>query len=301
MQEQRRHWVASYIAAGLIWGASFLFIAVAATALPAVAVAFIRMVIGAVTLFVIIKVKGYKIPTDLHTWLLFLAGGAFMSAVPFTLFAYAETHVTSALAGIVNSTTPIATVLAILIAFRGETVTRAQWFGLGIGVLGSMILIAVWQGFGENELLPVIALFVATICYGFGGPFIRRYIEPKKLPTEVGAFGQVAGGALIILPIYLFFTPEKVIGTIDIWVVLSMLALGALGSGIAYVAYYDVLKVAGSTVASTITLVTPVVAVLLGVLVLGEGVHWYEPVGGAVIVFGAAVAQGRFKKLFRSA
>jgi drug/metabolite transporter (DMT)-like permease len=249
---------------------------------------------------VIIKVKGYRIPTDRDTWLKFLVGGAFMSAIPFTLFAYAETHVTSALAGIVNSTTPIATVLAILIAFRSEKISRAQWFGLGIGIVGSLILIVVWNGFGKNELLPVIALFVATICYGFGGPFIRRFIEPKKLPTEVGAFGQVAGGALIVLPLYLFASPAKLVGTVDVWVVLSMLALGSLGSGIAYVAYYNVLKAAGSPIASTITLVTPIVAVLLGVLVLGEGIHWYEPVGGAVIIFGAAVAQGRFKKLFRS-
>ena len=300
MTEQRRHWIVSYIAAGLIWGASFLFIAVGATALPAFGVAFVRLLVGAVTLFVIIKVKGYKIPTDRDTWFKFLIGGAFMSAIPFTLFAYAETQVTSALAGIVNSTTPIATVLAILIAFRSEKITRAQWFGLGIGIVGSMVLIGVWQGFGESELLPVLALFVATICYGFGGPFIRRYIEPKKLPTEVGAFGQVAGGAIIVLPFYLFAAPAKVIGVVDVWVVLAMLALGALGSGIAYVAYYNVLKAAGSPVASTITLVTPIVAVLLGVIVLGESIHWYEPVGGAVIIFGAAVAQGRFKKLFRS-
>lgn len=299
MTEQRRHWIVSYVAAGLIWGASFLFIAVGATALPSFGVAFIRLLIGAVTLYVIIKVKGYKIPRDRDTWTKFLIGGAFMSAIPFTLFAYAETQVTSALAGIVNSTTPIATVLAILVAFRSEKISRDQWVGLGIGIVGSVILIGAWNGFGDNELQPILALFAATICYGVGGPFIRRYIEPKKLPTEIGAFGQVAGGAVIVLPFYLFAAPEKVIGVIDIWVVLSMLALGALGSGIAYVAYYNVLKAAGSPIASTITLVTPIVAVLLGVIVLGEGIHWYEPVGGAVIIFGAAFAQGRFKKLFR--
>jgi drug/metabolite transporter (DMT)-like permease len=300
MSEQRSPWVASYIAAGLIWGASFLFIAVGATALPAFGVAFIRLIIGTVTLYVIIKVKGYKIPRDRDTWTKFLIGGAFMSAIPFTLFAYAETQVTSALAGIVNSTTPIATVLAILIAFRSEKISRDQWVGLGIGIVGSVILIGAWNGFGENELLPILALFAATICYGVGGPYIRRYIEPKKLPTEIGAFGQVAGGAIIVFPFYLFASPEKIVGVIDVWVVLSMLALGALGSGVAYVAYYNVLKAAGSPIASTITLVTPIVAVSLGVLVLGEGIHWYEPVGGAVIIFGAAFAQGRFKKLFRA-
>jgi drug/metabolite transporter (DMT)-like permease len=299
MPEQSRNWVSSYIAAGIIWGASFLFIAVGATALPAFGVAFTRLLIGAITLYVIIKIKKYKVPTDLKTWGQFLVGGAFMSAIPFTLFAYAETHVTSALAGIVNATTPVATVLAILVAFRNETPNRAQLIGLGIGVIGSMVLIGVWQGFGDNELLPVLALFLATICYGFGGPYVRRYIEPKKLPTEVGAFGQVAGGAVIVLPFYLF-SPQLLVGPIDLGVILSMLALGSLGSGIAYVAYYNVLKGAGSPIASTITFITPIVAIALGVLVRHEAIYWFEPVGGAIIIFGAAVAQGRFKKLFRS-
>ena len=300
MTEQRRHWLASYLAAVLIWGSSFLFIAVGATALPAFGVAFMRLLIGTLTLYIIIKIKRYEIPRDFDTWKKFIVGGAFMSAIPFTLFAYAETQVTSALAGIVNSMTPVATVLALLLAFRTEKVTRAQLIGLGIGILGSMVLIGVWQGFGDNELLPVLALFLATIGYGFGGPYIRRFIEPKKLPAEVGAFGQVAGGALIVLPFYLLAAPEKVIGPIDLWVTFSMIALGALGSGIAYVAYYNVLKAAGSTIASSITLGTPIVAVFLGVTVLGESIHWYEPIGGAIIIFGAAVAQGRFKKLFRS-
>jgi drug/metabolite transporter (DMT)-like permease len=300
MTEQRRHWLVSYLAAVLIWGSSFLFIAVGATALPAFGVAFVRLLIGTITLYIIIKIKRYEIPKDFDTWKKFIVGGAFMSAIPFTLFAYAETEVTSALAGIVNSMTPVATVLALLLAFRTEKVTRAQLIGLGIGILGSMVLIGIWQGFGENELLPVLALFMATIGYGFGGPYIRRFIEPKKLPAEVGAFGQVAGGALIVLPFYLFAAPEKVIGPIDLWVTFSMIALGALGSGIAYVAYYNVLKAAGSTIASSITLGTPIVAVFLGVAVLGESIHWYEPIGGAIIIFGAAVAQGRFKKLFRS-
>ena len=100
-----------------------------------------------------------------------------------------------------------------------------------------------------------------------------------------------------MLPFYLF-SPQYVIGPIDISVVLAMLALGSLGSGIAYVAYYNVLKGAGSPIASTITFITPIVAVLLGVLVRQEAIYWFEPVGGAIIIFGAAVAQGRFKKLF---
>lgn len=299
MSSSGRNWLASYVAAGLIWGASFLFIAVGATALPATGVAFVRLLIGALTLYVIIKIKGYRIPRDRDTWVKFLVGGAFMSAIPFTLFAFAETHVSSALAGIVNSTTPVATVLVILIAFRSEKPSRAQLVGLAVGVIGSMVLIGVWQGFGQNELLSVLALFAATICYGVGGPYIRKYIEPKQLPTEVGAFGQVAGGAVIVAPFYFFGGSPLLIGEVDLSVILSMLALGSLGSGLAYVAYYNVLKAAGSTIGSSITFITPIVAVLLGVLVRGESVHWYEPVGGAVIIFGAAIAQGRFKRLFR--
>jgi len=289
-----RGWVAKYVGAGLIWGSSFLFIAIGGQALPAVGVAFWRLAIGAVTMFMIAKATGARIPTDLLSWGKMWVAGLFMSAIPFVLFAYAEQHTSSALAGIINAATPVMTVLMILLFFREERPNRQTLIGLGIGLVGVAVVLGVWQGFGATEPTAVLALVGAIACYGFGTPYMRRFVAPLGLPAAASTFGQIATATVTLLPFYLF--GPLTIGTVDLKVVAAMLALGSLGSGIAYWLYYGVISAAGSTVASSVTLITPLVAVTLGIALLGEQLHWYEPVGGLIVIAGAAFAQGYFKR-----
>ena len=156
-----------------------------------------------------------------------------------------------------------------------------------------MVVLAVWQGFGENDPVAVGAMVLAICCYGIGGPFIKRFITPLNLPNEVAAFGQVGGAAVFMLPVYL--TGPLVVGEISADVVLAMLALGAIGSGLAYIWYFQIIKVAGSAIANSVTYITPLVATFLGVLLLSEKLHWYEPVGAVVVIIGAMISQGRLR------
>lgn len=289
-----KSWVAKYLLAGLIWGSSFLFIAVGAKALPADGVAFWRLAIGALVMFAIIKISGHRLPREPRTWLTMWFGGIFMSAIPFVLFAYAEQHVSSALAGIINAATPVMTVLMILLFFREERPNLKTMIGLAIGLIGVAVVLGVWRGFGDAEPTAVLALIAAIACYGFGTPFMRRFIGPLGLPTSVNTFGQISTAALTLVPFYLF--GPLTIGEVKTETVLAMIALGALGSGMAYWLYYGVIAEVGSTIASSVTLITPIVAVALGVLVLGEELHWHEPVGALIVVAGAAFAQGLFSK-----
>jgi drug/metabolite transporter (DMT)-like permease len=99
--------------------------------------------------------------------------------------------------------------------------------------------------------------------------------------------------SFILMPFYLIdggFREEASVGP-----VLAMIALGVFGRGFAYIWNFQIMAAAGSAIASSVTFVTPVVAVIVGVIFLGEGVTWYEPVGGAIVLFGAAIAQGRIK------
>ena len=123
---------------------------------------------------------------------------------------------------------------------------------------------------------------------------MRRFVAPLGLPAAASTFGQIATATATLLPFYLF--GPLTIGTVDLKVVAAMLALGSLGSGIAYWLYYGVISAAGSTVASSVTLITPLVAVTLGIALLGEQLHWYEPVGGLIVIAGAAFAQGYFRR-----
>ena len=298
-QAAAKPWVAMYTLAGLIWGASFLFVEYALTALTPIGVAFWRTTFGALAMLIAVLIYKSKLPTSFEAWRKMAIAGMFMSSVPFTLFAFAQTYVTSALASILNAVTPIATVIVMLIAFRSEKLLPHVVVGLVVGLIGVLIVLGVWQGFGDNEPLAIVALLVAVTCYGIGTPYVRKYIAPMKLSTEVSVFGQIGTAAVTLLPIYLisgqYFTSTPTLPAIG-----SVLAIGALGSGVAFLLYYKVLDVVGSAIASSVTYITPVIAVILGVLLLNEELHWYEPVGGVIIIVGAAISQGSILEIFRS-
>ena len=289
----QRSWAIDFVILALIWGASFLFIAVAGKAIPPVGVAFLRMTFGAIALFVMLKLGGHKIPRNRDAWIKTGIAGLFMSAIPFTLFAFGELHIASGLAGMVNAATPVMTVLVIMIAFRDQKPTRIQVIGLSVGILGTLVLLGVWNGFGENDPLGIIALILATVCYGFGSPYIRKHVTPLGLPNQVAVFMQLTSASIVTLPFYL--AGPLLTATPDWTVIASILTLGVFGTGIAYVFYYRIIDAAGSTIASSVTIVQPVVAVILGMLLLKETINWHEILGGLVIIVGALIAQGRLK------
>ena len=290
---KKQTWPLDFSILTLIWGASFLFIAVAGKAIPPIGVSFLRMALGAVALFIIVKVQGHKYPRTRKAWFHTTIAGIFMSAIPFTLFAFGELKIASGLAGMINAATPVMTVLIILLAFRDQTPTRVQIIGLSVGILGTLVLLGIWNGFGENDPLSVIALLLATVCYGFGSPYIRKYVSPLGLPNTVAVSMQLFTATLVTMPFYV--TGPLTTGVLD-WAVLgSITTLGVVGTGVAYILYYRVIEQAGSTIASSVTIVQPVVAVILGMLLLSEKLNWYEFVGGLVIIFGALVSQGRVK------
>jgi drug/metabolite transporter (DMT)-like permease len=224
-----------------------------------------------------------------HLWIVSLL----LNVIPGYLFAVAETEVTSILAGIINAVTPLMTLLAIMLAFREEKPKSYQVVGLLLGFVGVLTVLGAWQGLGENPASAVIALLCAVACYGISFPYSRKYVLPKKVKAESLAAGQLTMGAITLLPVYLIdgitttnYRPGPVI---------AMLTLGILGSGFAYIWNFKIMEAAGSAIASTVTYVTPVVAVIVGIIFLGEGVTWYEPVGGLIVLLGAAISQNRIK------
>jgi len=185
--------------------------------------------------------------------------------------------------------------LAIMIAFREEKPKSYQVIGLFLGFGGVLTVLGAWQGLGDNPASAVIALLCAVACYGISFPYSRKYVLPKKIKAESLAAGQLTMGALTLFPAYLIdgipitnYRPGPV---------LAMLTLGILGSGFAYIWNFKIMEAAGSAIASTVTYVTPVVAVIVGIIFLGEGVTWYEPVGGLIVLLGAAISQNRIKLL----
>jgi drug/metabolite transporter (DMT)-like permease len=260
--------------------------------LPPAGVAFWRMVFGCVPMGILWFINRRSWPRSGKIWLHLAVVSLTMNAIPGVLFAYAETQVSSALAGIMNAFTPLMTVLMILIAFREEKPNRRVLTGLAVGFSGALVVLGIWNGFGDRaNLMGVAAPAIAVLLYGIGGPYARRYVSPAKLPLEVQITAQIGLAALMLLPYYVF-GGDLLIGPITWDAVFGTVLLGALGSGIAYVWYYRLMNQAGSAVANSVTYLSPVVAVIAGAAVLGEKVTWNEVVGGAIVILGAAISQG---------
>ena len=278
----------------LIWGSSFLFTELSLRFLPFYGVAFWRTFLGGAAMFGLVFLLRLQLPKGTQ-WLHLWVAGVLMSAIPFSLFSFAQQSTTSSLAAIIGAATPMFTLLAILTIYRTEKVTVIATIGLVVGLIGVAITLGVWEGFGQNDPLAIGALVMATISYGIGGPYIRKFVTPMGLSGTSSAAAQVFTSAITLLPFYLFTGP-LITGAPSIESILAILALGILGSGFAYRLFHDVIKDAGSTVASTVTFTNPVLATIWGILLLGEELHWYEPIGGAVVILGAWLAQNKSSK-----
>ena len=293
----RKSWLLSYVLLGITWGMSFLFIKQGLEFLTPLGVAFGRCSLGALTLIIIAKSKRVELPKDPKIWGHLLVIALLLNVFPGILFALAETKVTSILAGIINAVTPLMTVFAILLIGRDEKPKRAQLIGLALGFIGVATVMGIWNGLGDNPIFYVSMLLLAVTCYGFSFPYSRRFVMPHKLEPIQMATVQLICAATVLLPGYLYdgiakdeFRPIPLI---------SMLCLGVFGSGFAYIWNFEIIAAAGSAIASSVTFVTPVVAVVAGIIFLGEGITWYEPVGALIVLLGAAIAQERIKLFSR--
>ena len=288
----RKSWLPAYIALGVTWGCSFIFIELGLEFLTPFGVAFVRCALGAITLLIIVKVRKIALPKDKSTWRKLWIVALMLNVVPGILFAFAQQYVTSVVAGIINATTPLMTMVFMLLLFREQKLKSEQIIGLLIGATGVMVVLGIWKGIGDNQLIGVVALLLAVSCYGYSFPYTTRKILPLGLKPEAAATIQLCMAAITLLPLYLFDGIAE--ENYRLTPLLAVLALGVLGSGFAYIWNFSIIAAAGGSIASTVTYVTPVVAVFVGWLFLGEQITWHEPVGAAFVILGAAITQGRF-------
>ena len=288
-----KSWLPSYLALGCVWGCSFIFIKLGLEFLTPFGVAFGRCALGALTLVLFARIKGAPVISDkkllLHLWVVAML----LNVIPGVLFALAQTEVTSVLAGIINAVTPLMTLIAILIVHREEKPKTFQFVGIIIGFTGVLIVLGAWRGLGDNPLWAILVLLAAVSCYGISFPYTRKYVIPYKAKPESIVATQLTLAAATLLPFYLIDGIAK-----DEYLlvpVLGMIALGVFGSGFAYIWNFKVMELAGSAIASSVTYLTPVVAVIVGVIFLNEEVTWHEPVGAVVVLLGAAIAQERIR------
>ncbi|GAA5211136.1 DMT family transporter [Microbacterium kyungheense] len=281
--------------AGIVWGSSFLFMKVALTGISPAQVAWTRILLGTLTLGILVLARREHLTRSLRVWAHLLVLGLTFCVIPFLLFSWAQQHVSSGVASIFNATTPIMTAIMAWLVFRVERLKALQVVGIGVGILGVVVIIAPWQGVSlDGSLIAEIAILGATASYGFSFAYMRRFVSNTGMSALAFTFGYIAMAGLVmaVLTPFLVLTPVR----LDVPIIVSLVLLGCLGTGIAYVWNQNTVRAWGPTRASTVTYITPVVGVVLGVLILGETVSWNEPVGALVVFLGILLAQDRLRR-----
>ncbi|MFJ9341759.1 DMT family transporter [Streptomyces sp. NPDC101733] len=284
-------WRLRFAVLSVIWGFSFLLIKVGTEAFAPFQVALGRVLFGALALVAVLLVRRERLPRGPRTWGHLTVAALLLNTAPFSLFAYAELTIPSTLAGICNATSPLWGMALSMVALSEDRPTRRRFAGLGLGFLGVLTVLGAWQGFVGIDAGGTALALLAALCYPIGWIYVRR--------TLAGAPGSpvaLTGAQLIVSTIQLAAVSALFTSTptsFPLWPTLSVIALGALGTGMALQMQYGLVTEVGPTTAQMVTYFIPVIATAAGVLVLGEQLHWNTPVGAAVVLAGAALTQSR--------
>lgn len=288
-----RSWLPGFLALAAIWGSSFLFIKIGVRELHPLHLTLYRGIAGAATLLVVLAVLRDRLPREPRVWAHLFVIGALGVAIPFTLFGYGEQRVESMLAGIWNATTPLIVLPMAVLVFRTERLTVRRTVGLGLGFAGVLIVLGVWEGVGGSHFTGQLMCFGAAACYGVSIPYQKKFVAGSAysgLSLSAAQLMMAVAQLAVVAPMVAGAPPAPT--ALSGEVVASVLALGALGTGLAFVINLRNIRIAGASTASTVTYLIPVFAVLIGAVVLDERLTWHQPAGALVVLLGVAVTQG---------
>jgi drug/metabolite transporter (DMT)-like permease len=276
-----------------MWGLSFLFIEVALRAVPPIWIVATRVSVGAMVLLLIVAVMRVPLPRDLRMWRHLFLLGVLNNAVPWTAVAFAQQALPSGLTALLMAMVPMSTLL-VSVAVGLERLTALRLFGLLVSLTGvAMIVIGDVDDVGR--LIAVSIVLGATILYAVGTVYAKRKVSGHLPPLALAA-GQVVSTTVVMLPVALVAAPLPEASALSIEVVGSLAALVGLGTGIAFLVFYTLIERVGATNASMVTYLVPVVAVIAGVVVLGERLSWVAVAGGAIVVAGIYLTQRALPK-----
>jgi drug/metabolite transporter (DMT)-like permease len=270
----------------LLWGSSFLFIKVSLDGLSPIQIVLARMCTGALVLGAFLVVAGDALPRQPAVWAHIAVAAIVANLIPYFLFAWGEQHVDSAIAGTLNATTPLFT-MALALTTRTEPLRTHRAIGLALGFLGALLIIAPWHE-TSGSARGALACLAAAISYAVSYIYMHRYLIGRGHSPLALATAQITAGALMVAVAAPFVARQDVQLTAP--VVASALALGALGTGLAYILNYRLIQDEGATTASSVTYLLPIVAVILGAILLGERITWTLVAGTATVLAGIAIS-----------
>lgn len=283
---------AMLVALSVLWGGSFFFVAVAVREIPPLTLVTLRVAIAAAALLIVLRALGIALPRTRAVALACLGMGLLNNALPFALIVWAQQHVASGLASILNATTPLFAVL-VAHALTEEKATPARLAGVATGFAGVVLMLGPDMLRGLTAAgWAATAILGGTLSYALAGIWGRRF-RALGVPPLGAAAGQTVASTALMLPLALVLDAPWTLQRPSGAALLATLGLGLLSTALAYWLYFRILEAAGPVNLLLVTLLIPVTAILLGTLVLGEALTVRQLLGMTTIAAGLAVLDGR--------
>jgi drug/metabolite transporter (DMT)-like permease len=274
----------------VLWGASFFFIAVANPHVPPFTLVLGRVGLAALALVSLVFLVGERLPTTVTGWWPFVVQAVVNNVIPFTLMVYGQHRIASGLAAVLNATTPLFT-LVVARLFVGEALSASKLAGVVLGIAGVGVLVGP-EALNSNasSAIGMLCILGAALSYAVSALSMRRL---RQIPPLVSSAAQLTCSTAMLLPLA---------GAIDrFWLLpvpgwpatLAVLGLALLSTALAYIVFFRINATAGPTNVMLVTLLIPVTATLLGVLILGETLTSHQVAGALVITSGLLVIDGR--------
>ena len=277
-----------FILLGTLWGSSFLWIKIAVQETSPLLLVTLRLSFAIITLTIAAIIARPLWPQSKRLWLALVLFGFTNSAIPYFLISWGEQYIDSAVAAILNSTTPLFAMLIAHIFLDDERITLPRLTGLIIGLGGIVIIVS--RDLGKNEpgsqyttllLLGQAAVLLASLLYAGSAVFAKRNFKGLS-PVVQGLIPIVGASIFLWLLVPIVEDPISLPELPITWI--SIAWLGLLGTGFAFILYFYLIHSVGPTRTTMVTYIFPLVGLVLGVIVLGEKLDWRLAVGAALII-----------------
>ena len=270
----------------ILWGGSYLFMKLAVLTVPLFTIVLGRVSIAALALLIVLTISGAGIPKGRRIWLAFFGMGIFNNVIPMSLIVFSQNSISVGLASILNSITPLFTILVAHMTTNDERLTFRKLVGISFGFMGVVMLMGpeLVDNFGVAAL-GEWACLGAALSYACANTFGRRFVQLGTKPMQT-AFGQVVASTVILAPLVIVVDQPWTISDPGFLPVLSILALGLFCTALAYVIYFQILARSGATAIALVTFMIPPSAILMGWLALGEQISSQDFLGMSLIGVG---------------